>query len=70
MVLSTQKCNPKFDMVKSECAFEKMKIENALFCIVSISDLGRSGLIRSHFGIFLISQKIKHAGPFSYFFRK
>ena len=24
---------------------EKMKIENALFCIISISDLGRSGRI-------------------------
>ena len=49
---------------------EKMKIENALFCIISISDLGRSGPIGSHFRIFLISQKIKRAGPFAYFFSK
>ena len=49
---------------------EKMKIENALFCIISNSDLGRSGPIGSHFRIFFISQIIKRAGPFAYFFSK
>ena len=47
---------------------EKMKIENALFCIISISDLGRSGPIGSHFQIFFISKKIKHAGLLHIFF--
>ena len=49
---------------------EKMKIENAQFCIISIGDLGRSGPIGSNFRILFISQKIKRAGPFAYFFRK
>ena len=49
---------------------EKKKIENPLFCIISNSDLGRSGPIGSHFRVFFISQKIKRAGPFAYFFSK
>ena len=49
---------------------EKIKIENALFCIISNSDLGRSGPIGSHFGIFLISQKNKTRWIFCIFFSK
>ena len=49
---------------------EKIKIENAQFCIISIGDLGRSGPIGSHFRIFFTSQKIIRAGPFVYFFSK
>ena len=47
---------------------EKMKIENALFCIITISDLGPSGRI-FEFSSFR-KKKIKRAGPFAYFFRK
>ena len=52
---------------------EKMKIENALFCIISISDLGRSGPIwadRVAFSNFLDFSKNKTRWTFCIFFSK
>ena len=52
---------------------EKMKIENALFCIISISDLGRSGPIwadRVAFSNFLDFSKKKTRWTFCIFFSK
>ena len=46
---------------------DKIKIENDLFCIIAINDLGRSGRI---FEFSSFRKKIKRTGPFACFFPK